>query len=50
MNSKSAAFLIIGIGVGTAMSVALHNTAVGLSIGVAVGVAFMTAANKRAKR
>jgi len=50
MNSKPVFFLIIGIGIGAAMSVALHNTAVGLSIGAAVALAFITINNRSVKR
>jgi hypothetical protein len=49
MNGKSAAFLLLGIGLGlcfgTAVGVASDNLALGLSLGVAIGcslgVAFM---------
>jgi hypothetical protein len=32
-------FLITSVGIGTAMSVALHDTAVGMAIGFGVGIA-----------
>ena len=33
-------FLITSVGIGAAMSVALHDTAVGMAIGFGVGIAF----------
>ncbi|GEM_PF-5276098 len=33
-------FLIMSVGIGAAMSAALHDTAVGMAIGFGVGIAF----------
>ncbi len=49
-ESRAAAWLPIGIGIGVVVGVALDNIGLGIAIGTAIGVALMAAQHEKSRR